>query len=467
MKEREKIPRAVSKIHLRSMSRFIFHFLGSVRTIGPLSPVAIGVSVILGLLPLVVYGVLLGSAPAIHATEALEILGKTGKEAVLIDVRLESAYQERHISGAISLPLANILDFDTALDLPLALQSKTLLLVSNSGVLSAQAARHLRELGVIAYYVRGGMQDWGRAWPEFADHPFSQFELAGGSMQVPYRAMSPGEQAAAALALLWIKPSYMLLSAVAAFVLLRRKAVDLHILGWGLLVFLIGEVFCAINYILLKDNSYFAEYVHSLSMALAFGLTAYALMEGLDERLVHFSQKDKHCAMLPVCGPCIKYQAVRCGIRRIAQFSSVALIVLAIIPLLSSFSYIAYNTRIGPVYHYYVRPVVHQWFEARYSPGLAIVLISLSLLVLQITPRATIHPLARILFCGGFGFMGFAMFRVMLGMIYAETLVWATFWEEITELMFIGAVIYILLVFRHTLLPGINSLEVIRKAFIK
>ena len=150
---------------------------------------------------------------------------------------------------------------------------------------------------------------------------------------------------------------HFVLSAALSVILLRSKAGDLRLLGWSLLVFLIGEVFCAINYIFLKDNSYFAENVHSYSMAVAFALAAYALLEGLDERLVHFSQADKRCALLPVCGPCVKYQDVRCGVRRMALFTGIE---LGFIPLLSPFSYTAYNTQIGTVNHYYVRPVVHR-----------------------------------------------------------------------------------------------------------
>ena len=413
----------------------------------------IGLAVFLGLLPLGLYLIVLGSAPTIDSTAALEILSRANSPAALVDVRPAPVYQERHIVGALSLPLAQILELDAADDLPTALQGRTLLLVCDSGLLSAQAARHLSQLGVIAYSVRGGLQDWGRAWPQFKDSPLGRFELAGGIVQAPFRAMSPGEQGAAALALLWIKPTYMLLSSVVAFVLIRRKSADLRILGWSLLVFLIGEMACAANYVLLQDNSYLAEYLHGYSMAVAFGLAASALMEGLDERLVHFSQADRRCALAPVCGPCAKYQAVRCGLRRMAQLMCVTLVILAIIPLLSPFGYTAYNTQVGPVNHYYVRPIVHQWFEARYSPSVAIALSSLALLVMQLTPRIALHPLARALFCGGAGFLGFGLFRVMLGMTYAEALVWATFWEEVTELMFVGAVVYILWVFQRTLLP--------------
>jgi len=413
----------------------------------------IGLSIFLGLLPLGLYAVVLGSASQVSAAKALELLGESSAGVALVDVRSDQVYQERHISGSFSLPLVQILELTTAEDLPPALQDKTLLLVCEAGIQSAQAARRLEALGVSAFSVRGGMQDWGRAWPQFKDNTYSRFELAGGAFQEPFRAMSPAEQAAAALALLWIKPTYMLLSAALSVILLRQKAVDLRLLGWSLLVFLIGEVFCAINYVFLKDNSYFAEYIHSYSMALAFALATYSLMEELDERLIHFSQADERCALLPVCGPCVKYKDVRCGVRRIAQFTGLALIALSFIPLLSPFSYTAYNTQIGTINHYYVRPLVHQWFEARYSPSVAILLIGLALLVMQRTAHVTLHPLARALFCLGAGFFGFGMFRVTLGMVYAEALMWATFWEELTELLFVAAVIYILWVFRSVLLP--------------
>jgi hypothetical protein len=127
--------------------------------------------------------------------------------------------------------------------------------------------------------VRGGVQDWGRAWPQFAENPYSRLELAGGVQREPYRPTPPYEQAAAALAMLWIKPIYMLLSGALSVILLRQKAGDLRWLGWAVLVFLIGEVFCAINYLFFVDNSYFSEYMHSYSMAIAFSLFFFALLK--------------------------------------------------------------------------------------------------------------------------------------------------------------------------------------------
>jgi rhodanese-related sulfurtransferase len=429
------------------------------RVIASPTILTISIAMVLWLLPLALYLFIFGRVPQIQASEALELLGKPGENAVLVDVRPVSAYQQWHIMGSISLPSAQILEFDSSDALTTSLRGKTLLAVCNVGVSSIQAVRHLNSLGVSAYSVRGGIQDWGRAWPQYKDNPFSQLELPGGVIQEPFEMMTRIEQAAAALALLWIKPTYMLLSAIVGVILVRHETTDLRILGWGLLVFLSGEIFCAINYIFLKDNSYFAEYMHSYSMAVAFSLVFYAVLEGLDQRLVHFTQADKSCAMRPVCGPCVKYQQTRCGIHRITQLMGITLILAAIIPLLSPFNTNAYNTQIGPINHYYVRPLIHQWFEARYSPWVAVILIGTALLVMQLTPLVTLHPLTRVFFCAGAGFFGFAIFRVTLGMLYAEALVWATFWEELTELLFVVATIYILWVFRRTLLPDFNLSE--------
>ncbi len=75
--------------------------------------------------------------------------------------------------------------------------------------------------------------------------------------------------------------------------------------------------------------------------------------------------------------------------------------------------------------------------------------------MIQLTPQVTIHPLGRALFCAGVGFFGFGSFRVTLGLVYAERIVWAIFWEELTELMFVAAVMYVLWIFKRTLLPDL------------
>ena len=61
---------------------------------------------------------------------------------------------------------------------------------------------------------------------------------------------------------------------------------------------------------------------------------------------------------------------------------------------------------------------------------------------------------AKIAFAAGIGPLGFGMLRVVLG-VYHENMVWFNFWEETTELLFIGIVAAVLWIFRRGLFrPG-------------
>jgi hypothetical protein len=60
-------------------------------------------------------------------------------------------------------------------------------------------------------------------------------------------------------------------------------------------------------------------------------------------------------------------------------------------------------------------------------------------------------PLAKIFFAAGIGPLGFGMFRSILTGMYSQHMVWFNFWEEVTELLFIVGVCFILWVFRQSL----------------
>jgi hypothetical protein len=273
-------------------------------------------------------------------------------------------------------------------------------------------------------------------------------------LSAPLVKMSLGEQFAGMLALLIIKPTYMLLSLGLSILLMRQKARDLFNLGLGIAIFLAGEVACAVNYLFLNERSNLAEFLHSYSMAVAFGLVAYALVEGLDERILHFGAPEKKCALLEVCGPCVKYQQVTCGIRKLAHLTLPGLLVLTFIPWLTRLSEIAYNTKILTFTQFYQRALPIQAYEARFIPVASFLLFGAAWLTLFLTPKTPLHPQVRVLACAGVGLWGFGMFRVVLGLLFAPNLVWFYFWEELTELMFILAVMYLLWSFRRTLLPG-------------
>jgi len=430
----------------------------------------ISLCVLGGLIPIILALSAIGGLYNLRPAQAIALLEKSGETVALVDVRPVVEFNERHVQGSFNLPLDMVLNIYSLSELPLVLQGKTLIMICEAGFNSARAARHLTALNLEACSVRGGLQEWGRDGPRLdiksssTEHPPSPSDFAlivdaAGRASVPYQALSQIGQATAAAGLLVIKPAYMVLSLWLVYALVRDKALDMQLVGWGVMFFWLGEVACAIHYTILKDDSYLAEYFHSYGMVLAFSLVTYALFEGLDRRVLHFSTLEKRCAFVELCGLCIKNPAgglssVQCGLRRLALLLLPLGALLALIPLSAPLSFQAFNTRIGSIIHFYIRTVIQQLFETRYSPLAAITLFGLAWIVLVSSPRTPLHPLSRLSACGAVGFIGFSYFRTGLGLIYEKNLALATFWEEVTELVFILAVLYVLRVFRRTLLHG-------------
>jgi hypothetical protein len=57
--------------------------------------------------------------------------------------------------------------------------------------------------------------------------------------------------------------------------------------------------------------------------------------------------------------------------------------------------------------------------------------------------------------------LGFSLFRVALNGIFANNLVWFEFWEEATELMFVGFTGFVLWHYRKILLEKTPMLDLI------
>jgi len=93
----------------------------------------------------------------ITAEEAKELMD-TWKYEVILDVREQDEYDEKHIPGAILLPVGMI-DEETAAD---AIPEKdTMVLVyCRSGNRSKTASQKLAELGYTQVYEFGGINDW-------------------------------------------------------------------------------------------------------------------------------------------------------------------------------------------------------------------------------------------------------------------------------------------------------------------
>lgn len=247
--------------------------------------------------------------------------------------------------------------------------------------------------------------------------------LGSGEIE-SFRPMSASQQAAQVAAGLYIKPAYMLITVLLIAVLAGQPARPMRALFWGLIAFLIGETFCAVNFIVYRHQSLVSEYLHSYGMVLAFGLLTYSLLDVLDLRL--------HPSAHPVLS------------RQIALFSIPMTAILAFLPLTVSTAPTDYQTDLFGVSYSYARFGFYQWYESRLLPWIALACMAFAWAALWTRQKAPIPPVTKMFFSAGVGALGFAIFRVTLGALYAQDLVWFEFWEELTELMMVVSVTFIL-----------------------
>jgi rhodanese-related sulfurtransferase len=413
-------------------------------------PVVIALIVVGGAAPVLVYWFAVGHVPSVTPQAARSLLSAPNNNAVLVDVRPPERYQGGHIEAARNWPLTAI-RAATPASVPAQFSGKRLLLICDSGITSALAARRLREISLDALNVRGGMQAWSGAAGPACDLALCRLRAATGDMQISGFHETPvSEQWVAVLTAFGVKPAYMLATLALVLILWRQRAPDLAALRWAMLAFFAGETCCLVNYFGFREESYLLEYLHSFGMVVAFGFTTYALLEGLDLRLVRYGDPHQTCAAAMLCRGCIKHAAVPCGLRRIFLLLVPAAVVLSLIPFTGEFHLTTYNTRILGGAYTYIHPVVHQIYEARCLPALAAVLFLVALGVLLRYERYPV-PWSKTLFAAGMGALGFSYFRFGLLAAFHDGPVWFSAWEEITELLYIGTVAGMLWVFRRGL----------------
>ena len=286
------------------------------------------------------------------------------------------------------------------------------------------------------------------------------------SSPVPFKESSVSDQLALAMALLVVKPLYTLIAGLLIVAMWRLTSRDMVTLRWGVIAFLAGETFCAINIVLFSDASYLLEALHSAGMAISFGLATYAVLDALDTRVLNYSNPNKRCAVLSLCRQCIKYTDAPCGLKRLFYFLTPSLMALAFIPLLVGTNPVSYDTSVFGVRYELSHPVMVQVLETRYFPILAIFLLAASLLFLLLKKNNKTE-LNKMLFSTGTGFLGFSFFRLIFFGVYRDNLVWPEFWEELTELMYMAGISVVLFVFQHSLFAKgktLTLLEMFRKA---
>lgn len=409
---------------------------------------------IFGSLPIAAYWIFLGRVPTATPEEAKDILSKPDSGAVLVDVRAPEEFKANHLEAAINWPYEDIVATGSPDAIPEQFKGKALFLICNSGIQSALAVQKLQELSRRdAKSVRGGMQ----AWVASAERPCTLGlcrvrTAAGTTAGLPFRESPLWQQWAVFLNAVAFKPSYMLLSLVLAAVLWRAKSPDLVALRWALLFFFIGEAFCMANYYVYRDASYLFENFHSFGMVLNLGFVTFAVFEGMDSRLVKYRDPDQKCAALGLCRACFKYTHVPCGLKRLFLYLTPACIILCFMPLTAEPHAVSYNTRIMGVLYNYSHPTVDQLYEIRCCPVFAIPLFTVAFLILLLKKEDPVSP-SKVFFAAGMGYLGFAFFRLFLFTPYRDDLIWFVLWEEITEMIYVVGVGFVLWVFRDGLFP--------------
>jgi hypothetical protein len=252
-----------------------------------------------------------------------------------------------------------------------------------------------------------------------------------------------------------VKPTYMLLSLLWIIWLWKRGESDLVALRWGLAWFLAGEVACAVNYLGFHGLCAMADYLHSYGMAVGFSFVAYAVLEGLDVRVIKYSPAESRCAALSLCRACIKHDNVSCGLRRLFGLFIPATILVALALPCAQIRVQAYRSHILDSVQEYINPRWSQLFETRYCAWLAMVLLSISWLVL-LFKRENPVALAKVFFAGAIGPLGFGFLRLLLNSAYAEHQTWSNIWEEATELIFVAGTGFVLWTFRQSLFHAVS-----------
>lgn len=414
-----------------------------------------GIVVVLALvgffLPVAAFWVEIGRAPTVTADQARDMLSPAAPGVVLVDVRSAEEFNAGHVEAAWNWPYDSVQAATSTGDVPQPLRGRKLLLICASGWRSAQATLHLRRLGVGSVYnVNGGMQEWiGGKTPTCSLAACTLTSSTRSTPAVLCRQSPWHEQFAVVAASFGVKPVYMALSLVLVALLWRREARDLAALRRGMIWFFIGEAFCSINYFVFSDQSYLSEYIHSFGMVLCFAFVTFAVLEGMDLRIIKLTG-DRPCAALSLCRACVKHADVPCGLRRTFLAVIPAMAILAFMPLTAQPRLDSYNTAIFGTPYNYSHPFVHQVYESRACPLAGLALLTASLVVLLARGQRGI-PLSKVLFAAGMGPLGFGLLRMLLLGAYHDNQAWFVFWEEITELLLVVGAAWILWIFRHSL----------------
>jgi rhodanese-related sulfurtransferase len=391
--------------------------------------------------PVVLVMILNGSVPSIAPEEAERLLSDPKTKAILMDVRSEKEFNASGLKAAKNLPVEATSDRQR-MDALLA-DSEKVLIICNTGLDGAWATRRLLSMGYRnVVNVAGGMDRWLSERSDLVDKFVRTRQ--GETRGVTLFSASLLDQIVITLSAFALKPLYQILSIVIIVLLWKRSDPDLTAIKWAMIAFFIGENACAANYLIFNENSLLMEYLHMYGMLLCFGLVVYAFMVALDKRILHFSERDKKCTLLSLCGRCYKYSSVTCNLRSFYLLIIPATVVLATIPLSGSLGHRFYEGTIFGNTTTFGQPIIYQFLEARVFPAVSLIFFATAMIVI-IRSKEDGFGAAKRWYAMGMGLLGFSLMRFFIYWGYQDRPLWADAWEEITEFLFIILLLWIAL----------------------
>lgn len=377
----------------------------------------------------------LSRGPSISPATAMEALARDPDGNLLVDVRNDTIYGPPVVSAALreSKP--------ERLDAGLLRSKERVFVICNTGLSSGKAVRGLRRRGFgNVYSVDGGMEAWlaGGYVPCRKGVCLRQSASpdAGPAGTVRRNDLTRFEQFIICFTSFGLKPVYELIALVMAIVIWRRSEAHWRSVRWGMLAFFLGENACAVNYLFYDLENFTWEFWHCYGMLVAFGFIFHGLIEFVDQHVVHYSQKDVSCAFLSLCRNCYKYIPVSCNLWLLFLFTIPAVLVLCSMPLSAPYkNFMSVGTVFGDEI-LFTHSMLQQMYEIRIYPVLAIALFAIAWIMLIAGKERAMEP-SKAFFAAGLGVAGFSLMRFLIFWSYADNILWAETWEEITEFMFI------------------------------
>lgn len=411
-------------------------------------------------LPMLIFWFFFGQAQGISPEDALVKLQNAPDSNLLVDVRSIEEFQTKHIAGAVNFPHDKITAWESRDDIPDRFRNKNLFFICQRGLLSAWTVSKIKpKVQGDLFNIQGGIQEWVLMPGSTDSALYLYLKSEYVSRLFPFVHSSLTAQWAVCISAFAVKPFYMILSFVLVLILSGNRHSDMTALQYGFFFFLLGEIFCAVNFLFYNEKSLWAEYLHNLGMVGSFGFITYALFDALDRRTIKFTDKNDTCALLKTCQSCYKHTEFPCRFRYLFLYMTAFFFVLCFVPLLADIRDVSYSTDILGSHYGYVHAGVHQIFEIRYAPVAAGILFIAGFFVLWIN-QSDAMTFAKICVSAGWGFLGFSYFRLILLNTYSDTLAWFIVWEEITEWLFVLCAAVIFWLFRKSLFQDSKNMIV-------